>query len=206
MRTKYVAWVICAAGFAAFAVMAWQVKTNASGLMRLDETVAFEARAPCRGASPPIGLRQDCHLRGRDESHAGPGHFGHAAVLRRSPRLAVIWLLAALLGEAINEGAKALIDRQRPDATLRTQSVHETSASFPSGHAMGSIIGYGALIYVVWVVLRRRSMKLALTAAFVALVMVIGWTRVYLRAHWCSDVLAGWALGIGWLALCHCPG
>ena len=64
------------------------------------------------------------------------------------------------------------------------------------------MVGYGALAFAGLYVLRRRWAKALLIALVAMTLLVIGWTRIYLRAHWCSDVLGGWALGLAWLALC----
>jgi membrane-associated phospholipid phosphatase len=117
-------------------------------------------------------------------------------------RLAAGWLLAAALGCVLNQGSKALFDRPRPGAALRDEAVTERNASYPSGHAMGSMIGYGTLAWVGVVMLRRRSAKVALVTLLALLVLAIGGSRVYLRAHWLSDVLGGFALGGFWLTVC----
>jgi undecaprenyl-diphosphatase len=116
-------------------------------------------------------------------------------------KLAAFWLGVAITGAAINQAGKSLIDRPRPGATLRDESVRERNASFPSGHAMGAAIGYGTLLYVGMLLLRRRLAKITLALAIVVFVMVVGWSRIYLRAHWTTDVIAGFAIGIGWLLL-----
>jgi membrane-associated phospholipid phosphatase len=78
---------------------------------------------------------------------------------------------------------KAATDRPRPPDPI----VHANLAAFPSGHAAYSTI------YVAIALLSRRGAA-AITAA-VALAFAIGASRVYLRVHWATDVLAGWALG-----------
>jgi membrane-associated phospholipid phosphatase len=67
---------------------------------------------------------------------------------------------------------------------------------------MGSAIGFGSLGYVMVLRLRRLRWRLAVIAALVVLVPLIGWTRFYLRAHWFSDVIGGLAIGTAWVALC----
>jgi len=78
---------------------------------------------------------------------------------------------------------KAATDRPRPPDPV----VHASLSSFPSGHAAYSTI------YVAVALLIRKGT--AVTAAAVALTFAIGASRVYLRVHWATDVLAGWALG-----------
>jgi undecaprenyl-diphosphatase len=120
--------------------------------------------------------------------------------------LAIGWVIAAAGGGALNVGTKWLIARDRPGETLgetiRDPAVTERNKSFPSGHSMGSVIGFGALGYVAVLLLRRPSARFAVVLALTLLVLVIGFSRIYLRAHWFSDVLGGFAIGTFWLSLC----
>ncbi len=120
-----------------------------------------------------------------------------ALALRRY-RLALLWLVATAGAEFLTDGLKAVIDRPRPPLSLRDTSVNVSSASFPSGHSLGSLVCYGMLGYSLRPG-RRRRVGLALLAL---LVLGVGLSRMYLRAHYGSDVLAGFAVGLGWWALC----
>lgn len=129
-------------------------------------------------------------------------------LLLRQWRLALAWAIVSGTGGLGNVLVKDLFDRKRPgqsEARLADEAVVETNESFPSGHAMGATIGYGALGYALCVLLRRRGLRAALLAALAVLVLAICATRVYLRAHWLSDVIAGSGLGVLWLALCLTP-
>ena len=77
---------------------------------------------------------------------------------------------------------KAATDRPRPPDPLAKASL----SAFPSGHSAYSTI------YVAVALATRRA---ALVAVAIVLALAIGATRVYLRVHWATDVLAGWALG-----------
>jgi undecaprenyl-diphosphatase len=118
------------------------------------------------------------------------------------PRLAVAWVIAAALGGTVNFTAKEICDRARPGAELRDDAVHERNPSYPSGHAMGTVIAYGSLGYVCVMLLQRRAGKRVMVAVLTLLVLIVGSSRVYLRAHWLSDVIGGFAIGASWLTLC----
>lgn len=95
---------------------------------------------------------------------------------------------------------KLVVERPRPAPTQHLVLVD--SWSFPSGHALNSMAVLGLLTVLAirtWQG-RTRRVLLALTGAF--LVLVIGFSRVYLGVHWPSDVLAGWLIGVLWIVVC----
>jgi undecaprenyl-diphosphatase len=115
--------------------------------------------------------------------------------------LALIWILVIAIGGELNDGVKHIYDRPRPSE--RDPHVRERSPSFPSGHSMGSMIAYGMLAYVLVLSLApRRCACYGAVAGLALLVLAIGFSRIYLGAHWFSDVVAGFVLGAAWLALC----
>jgi undecaprenyl-diphosphatase len=129
---------------------------------------------------------------------------GALVLLRRHYRLLALgWAVAAAGGGLMNMGTKLLIDRERPPLhVLRDIQATETTKSFPSGHSMGSVVGYGMLAYVLTLLVRRSAERVATITLLVVLVLLIGFSRIYLRAHWFTDVLGGFAIGIFWVALC----
>jgi membrane-associated phospholipid phosphatase len=110
------------------------------------------------------------------------------------------WVVALIGGEALNAFLKRLIQRPRP---LHSTIPSSQSWSFPSGHAMESLVAYGMLAYVVFVFvawpLRRRT-GIVVGASFV--ILLIGGSRLYLGVHYVSDVIGGYAAGLLWLASC----
>jgi membrane-associated phospholipid phosphatase len=115
-----------------------------------------------------------------------------------------LWVLSLALvvpgGMLINSALKILFDRARPtwDDPLLTL----TTGSFPSGHATGSTLFYGFLAcYLVWR-MKSDSARALVILGCVAMVVLVGFSRVYLGVHYLSDVLAGMSLGTAWLALC----
>jgi membrane-associated phospholipid phosphatase len=119
----------------------------------------------------------------------------------RARLLLICWVAAFAGGGLIDELFKAIVKRNRPDYHPAYDLRH--SYSFPSGHAMGSTIGYGMLAYVLimlWPPARRRRWPIIGVA--VLIVGLVGFSRVYLGVHYPSDVLGGYAAGLAWVALC----
>jgi undecaprenyl-diphosphatase len=122
-------------------------------------------------------------------------------VYRRRWGLALAFVLIVLCGAMFDSWAKNLFGRIRP--MLHDAAIHETSYSFPSGHSMESMVAYGALAYLLILALPpRRKVRLAAVAALSLLIVAIGFSRMYLAAHWFTDVIGGFTLGAAWLALC----
>ena len=118
-----------------------------------------------------------------------------ALLLWSGRRRAAVWLAATMAGGTLlNLLLKQIFSAPRPDLLPHLDIVH--SYSFPSGHAAGNMMFFGALA-----MLAGRWPAYAAAGAVIAL---IGVSRVWLGVHWPSDVLAGWIEGIGWLALCAC--
>ena len=120
-------------------------------------------------------------------------------LLRRHVRLATSWAIAVAGIVPINSGIKAWFQRPRP---LHGQGfMTESGWSFPSGHAFGAIVFYGMLAYVLLRLLPLRWHR-PVVAGAIAMVTVIGISRVLLQVHYLSDVLGGYASGLAWLVVC----
>lgn len=91
---------------------------------------------------------------------------------------------------------KNIFGRQRPDIPLLKEA---SGLSFPSGHALMSVTFYGLLIHIVWNSVKKTWLKWTLVLSLVLLILIIGFTRIYLRVHYPSDVFAGFATGFLWL-------
>ncbi|WP_426170968.1 phosphatase PAP2 family protein [Pseudoduganella sp. R-32] len=119
-------------------------------------------------------------------------------------RQAHYWLLTLLLsvppGMVLNVLLKHSYQRVRPsfDAPLLTLPTY----SFPSGHTLAATVFYGVLACYLWPRVRGAAQHAALLAGAVAMVALVGFSRVYLGVHFLSDVLAAVAEGLGWLAIC----
>lgn len=93
---------------------------------------------------------------------------------------------------------KNVFGRQRPDIPLLDAA---RGLSFPSGHALMSVTFYGLLIYAVYHLWRNAAAKWSMISFLAVLILLIGFSRIYLRVHYTSDVLAGFAVGFLWLVL-----
>jgi undecaprenyl-diphosphatase len=110
-----------------------------------------------------------------------------------------IWFGVVIGGAIANLLLKTNLDRPRPPEELRDRAVLERNQSYPSGHTMGSTIGYGMLCYALARQTRFPWRRTLITLFFVVFVAGIGFSRIYLRAHWFSDVIGGYAAGLCWL-------
>lgn len=111
-------------------------------------------------------------------------------------RTALLIPLNIAIGSLLNEILKQLFHRVRPDM-LRLVKV--TDYSFPSGHSMNSMIFYGFLVYLMLKYLQPR-IKYPAALILSLMIFLIGTSRVYLGVHYASDVIAGFIIGLAWLA------
>ncbi len=113
-----------------------------------------------------------------------------ALLVRRSWSALAAWLVAVLGGEALNLLLKDLFARPRPH--FEHPLVVEASYGFPSGQAMGSLFAI-----LTWTGRGKRGVSVGGAAV---LVILIGFARVYLGAHYLSDVVGGFVAGGAWLS------
>lgn len=114
------------------------------------------------------------------------------------------WLLALVLsvpgGMLLNFGVKNLVQRARPhfgDPLLTL-----TSYSFPSGHTAGAALFYGFLTALVFAHPGARRWRAAMVAIGVVMVLLVGLSRIYLGAHYFTDVVGAIVEAALWLGLC----
>jgi undecaprenyl-diphosphatase len=119
-------------------------------------------------------------------------------VLRRR-RWQPLALLAAAVAGAVGlyDIVKPLIGRPRPPSAIWIG--HFSGAAFPSGHAAQSVAFY-AMLAIVLGAGRSASAKTMLWSVAALVALVVGGSRIYLGAHWLTDVLGGYVLGASWVA------
>lgn len=115
--------------------------------------------------------------------------------------LPVLLTAAAAAGSlAMTVAGKDAVGRLRPPH-VDAAPPYETSPSFPSGHTLNATVIVGVLCYVALLHLSGRVSRRVLVVAASAWVAGMGLSRVYLGAHWLTDVAMGWVLGLGWLTV-----
>jgi undecaprenyl-diphosphatase len=113
--------------------------------------------------------------------------------------LAASWTLALAGNGLLNRFLKWIFQRERP--------IHDHGLlvaqgwSFPSGHASGALVAYGMLAYLLVRTL-PRTWHLPVVCVAIAMILAIGFSRVFLQVHYFSDVIAGYMSGLTWLVVC----
>jgi undecaprenyl-diphosphatase len=135
------------------------------------------------------------------------GPVGVAAILILSAALLAFkkrfrWLIYLVVtaggGALLNLELKRYFARARPAVAEMLRQAH--GYSFPSGHAMGSTVAFGALAYLAFRATTSWPRKAAALAFALTLILAVALSRVYLGVHWISDVGAGVTAGMAWVA------
>ncbi|MCT9827073.1 bifunctional DedA family/phosphatase PAP2 family protein [Pseudomonas veronii] len=116
---------------------------------------------------------------------------------KRSWRTAAYWLIAIAGASALNSVIKVALHRARPGELLYSGW---SAFSFPSGHSTVNVVLYGFLAFLIAREI-RPAWRLVVVLGAATLIFLIAFSRLYLGAHWFSDVLGGLAFGSAWLAL-----
>lgn len=106
---------------------------------------------------------------------------------------------AALLAVWIQYALKVSFHRTRPDLSLHL--INQGGYSFPSGHSFSAFIFYCMLIYLCRQNMKNKTAANVMTAVLVCLVILIGFSRVYLGVHFPTDVLGGWSISLCFLMI-----
>jgi membrane-associated phospholipid phosphatase len=131
-----------------------------------------------------------------------------AALLWIGWRREAVWLGVAVLGAfLIYHGIRVNEPRPRPGLPVQVLE-HVTGSSFPSGHVTNYAAFYGCMLLIVRLRVTARWLRTPATVFLVAILALVGPSRVYLGAHWTSDVVAGyllggWWVGVSWLLVLH---
>lgn len=133
-------------------------------------------------------------------------NFGGAMVLSITTLLLLIIIKDKKIGVGIlinlctatglNLILKSLLQRPRP---TEFRIINETGYSFPSGHSMISMAFYGLIIYLIYEKVKNKYIKWTSITLLSILIVMIGFSRIYLGVHYVSDVLAGFLFSIAYL-------
>lgn len=103
-----------------------------------------------------------------------------------------------ILISILNQIVKLIVHRSRPDGY---RLIAESGYSFPSGHSMTSMAFYGFLIYLTYKFIKGKSLKWFICIVLSLLIILIGYSRIYLGVHYASDVIAGNLISISYLII-----
>ncbi len=117
---------------------------------------------------------------------------------RRYRLEAQFFALNAFGGAVLSYVLKLAFSKQRPQ--LWNSPIVETTFSYPSGHALGSVVLYGFLSYILATLYPRYAR--AFYSAATLLIIAIGFSRLYLGVHWPTDIIAGYGIGFLWITVC----
>jgi len=199
LRPMAVGLILCAATFA-FLELADEVREVET--QRLDEGVLRSLRTP---ADPAVPIGPSWLVpASRDLTSLGSLAVLLLVVLAVAGFLALarLWRHLALVAGATFGGLllipvlKSAFDRPRP--TVVPALTLETTASFPSGHAMMSAVTYPTLGTLLAQLCPRWRERVYVVTVAAVVAVIIGLTRLYLGVHYPSDVLAGWSMGLAW--------
>jgi undecaprenyl-diphosphatase len=119
-------------------------------------------------------------------------------IYKKKYRQAILTFVAVIGGYLLEIGLKYLVHRTRPINSL----ISEAEFSFPSGHATLAAIYFLLLIYLFKDEIADKTKKYILIGVDIFLILLIGFSRIYLNVHWFTDVIAGFVLGVLWLGIC----
>lgn len=125
--------------------------------------------------------------------------FFYLFLKHSSLRLAIWYAATVALGAGVlNQVVKYIFQRPRPSNVEHL--INQGGYSFPSGHAMGSLITYGAIIFLVVRLSKNTLLNWIVGILLALLIGFIGISRVYVGVHYPSDIIGGYSLGAAWLA------
>jgi undecaprenyl-diphosphatase len=182
----------------ALILFVWLARETTRGdALRLDAPIRDAVHA--RSSPPLTVMMRGLSLIG---SEAGLVPLGALLVwwlvAAKRRRAAVVFAVTALGGEALSQILKLLFHRLRPEPFFELAS--PVTHSFPSGHAMVSCCFFSVLAAILAARQPSRLKRVSIFAAAAIVVALIGFSRVYLGFHYPTDVLAGYAAAVVWLA------
>ena len=114
------------------------------------------------------------------------------SLFKASKKDSILFSSLMIVTGLVDYTLKSLIERARPENAL----IAETNFSFPSGHALISLVFFGFLTYLLLEKTKSSSKRAIVIVSASFLILLISFSRIYLNVHWFSDVLASFSLGL----------
>ncbi|NUU33052.1 phosphatase PAP2 family protein [Arthrobacter sp. C9C5] len=163
---------------------------------------------------PTLGFMQQLRSPGLDAFVTGFTNIGGGIGMPILASILTAWLIwvsrtwrpliliggAAAVSITATTVGKKLIGRTRPDFADAVPP-YETSPSFPSGHTLNTTVVIGLVVYLACLQVKRTIARVGLITAGAIFILAMGMSRVFLGHHWMTDVIFGWALGLGWVGI-----
>lgn len=116
----------------------------------------------------------------------------------KNKKMKIAIALNIIIEPILNTILKNIFVRPRP---MGYRLIEETGYSFPSGHSMASMAFYGLLIYLIYKNVKNKYLKWTLILVLSVLIILIGFSRIYLGVHYTSDVLGGFLISLSYLII-----
>jgi undecaprenyl-diphosphatase len=197
-RAKLGAWIAALLAAALFAAIAWSIAVD-SWTVATDEACVRWLHTHATGdATAAMAMVSRLHSPGM--IGVWSVIFGVVLALRRERQWLVTVALAVVGGMLLNDALKLAFHRARPhfDDALDVLG----SYSFPSGHTADSTLFYGVLAAYLFTRFAHRGARTAIVAGAILAIATVAFSRVYLGAHYPTDVIAATCSSTVWLVLC----
>jgi membrane-associated phospholipid phosphatase len=197
-RAGLAAWVVVALAAAAFAALAWSIAAD-SWTVPMDEACVqwLHSHRDDTGIAA-MALVSRLHSPGMIAIWSVL--FAAVLAMRRERQWLVTLALAVGGGMLLNDALKLAFHRARPHFADSLDVLG--SYSFPSGHTADSTVFYGVLAAYLFARFAHRPARMAVAMGAVVAVAAVAFSRVYLGAHYPSDVIAAACTSTAWLVLC----
>lgn len=119
-------------------------------------------------------------------------------LIMKKKKLPLLISLNLIISFISNQIAKQIFTRPRP---IGINLIEETGYSYPSGHAMISMAYFGFIAYLIYKYVKNKLIKTIVISSIFLLIILIGFSRIYLGVHYLSDIIGGFLLSIAYLML-----
>lgn len=119
-------------------------------------------------------------------------------LIMKKKKLPLLISLNLIISFISNQIAKQIFTRPRP---IGINLIEETGYSYPSGHAMISMAYFGFIAYLIYKYVKNKLIKTIVISSIFLLIILIGFSRIYLGVHYLSDIIGGFLLSIAYLMI-----